>query len=55
MRTRVLLLVLFCGLAAAVLLSAQTPASPALTGQITSAEEGPMEGVLVPAALQLPT
>jgi streptogramin lyase len=47
MRTRVLLLVMAMGLAA--ISSAQTQSPVALTGQITSAEEGRMEGVLVSA------
>jgi len=48
MRKRVLTLLLVGGFAA-LLLHAQTPSPAALTGQITSTEEGPMEGVLVSA------
>ena len=47
MRMRVSLLVMAVGFAA--ISSAQTPSSVALTGQVTSAEEGRMEGVLVSA------
>lgn len=56
MRTRILqcLLAAAAGLSVVVLhasasLRAQTETSVALTGQVTSAEEGPMEGVLVSA------
>ena len=48
MRKRVLTLLLVGGFAV-LLLHAQTPSPAALTGQVTSAEEGPMEGVLVSA------
>ena len=48
MRKRVLTLLLVGGFAA-LLLHAQTPTPAALTGQVASAEEGPMEGVLVSA------
>src|SRR5262245_52895160 len=48
MGKRVLTLLCRSGLAA-LLLHAETPSPAALTGQITSAEEGPMEGVLVSA------
>ena len=55
MRIRILLLVIIAVFAvtsfeiAPNILRAQTQASVALTGQVTSAEEGPMEGVLVSA------
>src|SRR5262245_34642850 len=48
MRIRVLTLLLAGGFTA-LLLHAQTPSTAALNGQITSNEEGPMEGVLVSA------
>ena len=48
MGKRVLTLLLVGGFAV-LLLHAQTPSPAALTGQVTSAEEGPMEGVLVSA------
>lgn len=55
MRMRVFLLVMIgvlavvCVQTAPSVLRAQTPSTVALTGQVTSAEEGPMEGVLVSA------
>src|SRR3989475_1277386 len=55
MRKRVLLLVGIASLVAGFIqtkinsLAAETPSSAALTGQVTSAEEGPMEGVIVSA------
>ena len=48
MRIRILTLLLV-GAFAALLLHAQTPPPAGLSGQVTSAEEGPMEGVLVSA------
>src|SRR4051812_18950846 len=49
MRTKVFMLLLSAGFGA-LLLHAQTPSpAAALIGQISSAEEGPMEGVLVSA------
>src|SRR6478609_1042338 len=45
---RVFALGVVIAVAARLAISAQTPAA-ALTGQVTSAEEGPMEGVLVSA------
>ena len=48
MRARSLILVLI-GSLAVVFLRAQSPSPAALTGQITSTEEGSMEGVLVSA------
>src|SRR5438045_1845818 len=47
MRTRPWLLVIALGVA--LVLRGQTESSMALTGQVTSAAEGPMEGVLVSA------
>src|SRR5688572_30413739 len=47
MRTRVSLLVI--AVSCAVVLRAQTQSSVALTGQVISAEEGRMEGVLISA------
>jgi streptogramin lyase len=47
MRSRVVLMILAGSLALA--LRGQTPSSVALSGQVTSAAEGPMEGVLVSA------
>ena len=47
MRTKVLLLLIVGGFA--VLLRGETQSSAALTGQVTSMEEGRMEGVLVSA------
>jgi virginiamycin B lyase len=49
MRKRVLLLAMAVGLAAGFILGAETQPPVALTGQITSVEEGAMEGVLVSA------
>src|SRR5256885_8961852 len=52
MGKRVLLLVGAATLAAGLIqvrVSAETPSSVALTGRVTSAEEGPMEGVLISA------
>src|SRR2546422_5251416 len=55
MRIRVFLFSLSLAVAAsftptkAKTLRAETPSSAALTGQVTSAEEGPMEGVIVSA------
>lgn len=46
MRTGLLTLLLVVGFTA-LWPHAQTPSPAALTGQITSNEEGPMEGVLV--------
>src|SRR6185436_19794527 len=52
MKTRVfLLVVMVAGFAARFSQSAQTQPPAALTGHITSAEEGAMEGVLVSAKL----
>jgi len=49
MRKRVLLLVVAAALAAGFILGAETQTPVALTGQVLSAEEGAMEGVLVSA------
>src|SRR5215510_14292754 len=48
MRIRVLTLILLISVGA-FLMHAQTPPAPALAGQVTSVEEGAMEGVLVSA------
>ena len=58
MRTRIFLLILIAGLGLALifpessLLRGQAPTSIGLTGQVTSKEEGPMEGVVVSAKKQ---
>src|SRR5438309_11562396 len=55
MRKRVFLFATAAAIAAsfthtkAMTIQAETPSSVALTGQVTSAEEGPMEGVIVSA------
>src|SRR5258708_37060040 len=55
MRTRSLLLILIAGLGVTLifpelsLLRGQAPTSIGLTGQVSSKEEGPMEGVVVSA------
>src|ERR1019366_4977369 len=51
MRTRNLVLIGAAGLAAALLspLRSETPSAAALTGVVSSTEEGPMEGVMVSA------
>src|SRR5215813_1049286 len=49
MRTRGWLLVVSIGLSLAALVHGQPESGVALTGQVTSVAEGPMEGVLVSA------
>src|SRR5437879_13710601 len=55
MRKRVFLFAIAAAIAAsfthtkAMTIQAETPSSVALTGRVTSAEEGPMEGVIVSA------
>src|ERR1035437_5538248 len=55
MRTRTLLLIGTAGLAGTLFfagprsLQSQTPSTAALTGMVSSTEEGPMEGVMVSA------